>query len=136
MISANLRTLRKYSRYTLEEVAEIIGVSRQAVAKWEGNETYPDLENCVKLSALYKVSLDALIKEPIQLLEDASPNDKGQYMFGIVKVSDTGEIPIPDKAKEIMEFFPGDRLLILGDKRQGIAIMKCDGLNDYLDVEE
>ncbi len=104
MISANLRTLRKHSRYTLEEAAEIIGVS--------------------------------LIKEPIQLLADASPNDKGQYMFGIVKVSDTGEITIPDKAKEIMEIFPGDRLLILGDKRQGIAVLKCDGLNDYLDLGE
>ena len=80
MISANLRMLRSNSNYTLEEVAEIIGVSRQTIAKWEAGETYPDIENCVKLSALYKVSLDAMVKEPIQLMTD-EPNDKGQYMF-------------------------------------------------------
>ena len=39
--------LRSNSNYTLEEVAEIIGVSRQTIAKWEAGETYPDIENCV-----------------------------------------------------------------------------------------
>ena len=35
MIGSNLRMLRSNSRYTLEDVAEIIGVSRQTIAKWE-----------------------------------------------------------------------------------------------------
>ncbi len=135
MISANLRMLRSNSNYTLEEVAEIIGVSRQTIAKWEAGETYPDIENCVKLSALYKVSLDAMVKEPIQLMTD-EPNDKGQYMFGIVKVGDDGAIPLPEKAKQLMDIFPGDRMLLLGDNNQGIAIVKCDGINDYIDMEE
>ena len=135
MISANLRMLRSNSNYTLEEVAEIIGVSRQTIAKWEAGETYPDIENCVKLSALYKVSLDAMVKEPIQLMTD-EPNDKGQYMFGIVKVGDDGAIPLPEKAKQLMDILPGDRMLLLGDNNQGIAIVKCDGINDYIDMEE
>lgn len=135
MISANLRMLRSNSNYTLEEVAEIIGVSRQTIAKWEAGETYPDIENCVKLSALYKVSLDAMVKEPIQLMTD-EPNDKGQYMFGIVKVGDDGTIPLPEKAKQLMDILPGDRMLLLGDNNQGIAIVKCDGINDYIDMEE
>ena len=135
MISANLRMLRSNSNYTLEEVAEIIGVSRQTIAKWEAGETYPDIENCVKLSALYKVSLDAMVKEPIQLMTD-EPNDKGQYMFGIVKVGDDGAIPLPEKAKKLKDIFPGDSMLLLGDNNQGIAIVKCDGINDYIDMEE
>ena len=135
MISSNLRMLRSSSKYTLEDVAEIIGVSRQTIAKWECGETYPDIENCVKLSALFKVSLDALVKEPIQLVTDA-PNEQGQYMFGIVKVGEDGSVLLPEKAKQMMEILPGDRMLLLGDKRQGIAIVKCDGINDYLDMEE
>ena len=83
MISSNLRMLRNRSNYTLERLAEIIGVSRQTVAKWEANETYPDIENCIKLSALFHVSLDAFVKEPIQLMPD-EPNDKGQYLFSLV----------------------------------------------------
>lgn len=135
MISSNLRMLRSNSNYTLENVAEIVGVSRQAIAKWESGETYPDIENCVKLSALFKVSLDAFVKEPIQLM-DNEPNDKGQYMFGIVKVAENGAIPLPEKAKQLMNIMPGDRMLLLGDKRQGIAVVKCDGINDYIDMEE
>lgn len=135
MISSNLRMLRRNSSYTLEDVAEIVGVSRQTIAKWESGETYPDIENCVKLSALFKVSLDAFVKEPIQLM-DNEPNDKGQYMFGIVKVAENGAIPLPEKAKQLMNIMPGDRMLLLGDKRQGIAVVKCDGINDYIDMEE
>ena len=135
MISSNLRMLRNRSNYTLERLAEIIGVSRQTVAKWEANETYPDIENCIKLSALFHVSLDAFVKEPIQLRPDER-NDKGQYLFGIVKVDESGAVPLPDKALSLMEILPGDRMLLLGDKAQGIAIVKCDGINDYLDMEE
>lgn len=135
MIGSNLRMLRSNSRYTLEDVAEIIGVSRQTIAKWEAGETYPDIENCVKLSALFKVSLDAMVKEPVQILAE-EPNDKGQYMFGIVKIGEDGSLPLPEKAKQLMEILPGDRMLLIGDKDQGIAMMKCDGINDYLDMED
>ena len=135
MISSNLRMLRNRGNYTLERLAEIIGVSRQTVAKWEANETYPDIENCIKLSALFHVSLDAFVKEPIPLMPD-EPNDKGQYLFGIVKIDESGSVPLPDKALSLMEILPGDRMLLLGDKSQGIAIVKCDGINDYLEMEE
>ena len=135
MIGSNLRMLRSNSRYTLEDVAEIIGVSRQTIAKWEAGETYPDIENCVKLSALFKVSLDAMVKEPVQILAE-EPNDKGQYMFGIVKIGEDGSLHLPEKAKQLMKILPGDRMLLIGDKDQGIAMMKCDGINDYLDMED
>ena len=64
------------------------------------------------------------------------PNDKGQYMFGIVKIGEDGSLPLPEKAKQLMEILPGDRMLLIGDKDQGIAMMKCDGINDYLDMED
>jgi len=39
-----------------------MNVSRQAVYKWENNKGYPDIENLIKLSELYNVTLDELIK--------------------------------------------------------------------------
>ena len=46
MFKDNLVQLRKMRSLTQEDVAEIAGVSRQAVAKWEAGETLPDLEKC------------------------------------------------------------------------------------------
>ena len=59
-ISRNLTVLRQIHKYSQEEVAEKIGVSRQAVAKWESGETAPDLINCDALAELYNVSVDDL----------------------------------------------------------------------------
>lgn len=131
MISANLRLLRARNRYTLEDVADIVGVSRQAVARWEQGETYPDIENCLKLSRLYKVTLDALVKEPLNLTEGAPREDGGgRYLFGVVRVSDGGEISLTKEAMDIFEILPGDRLLMVGDREKGIAIVKCSGLDE------
>ena len=49
LISQNLAVLRRMHGYTLEQTAEKIGVTRQAVAKWESGETLPDLFNCCLL---------------------------------------------------------------------------------------
>ena len=52
-ISRNLAFLRQFHRYSQEDVAEKIGVSRQAVAKWENGESIPDILNCDALARLY-----------------------------------------------------------------------------------
>lgn len=135
MIHSNLRLLRNRRGLTLEELAVIIDVSRQTVAKWEANESYPDIENCVKLATLFKVSLDAFVKESIPLSTDEK-NDNGQYIFGITKITEDGHVPLSERTRKLMEISPNDRLLILGDKDKGIAIVKCEGMNDYISKEE
>ena len=45
-IAYNLTTLRQLNKFSQEDVAEQIGVSRQAVAKWESGESVPDIVNC------------------------------------------------------------------------------------------
>ena len=52
-LSMNLTALRKMNQYTQEEVASRIGVSRQAVAKWENGESAPDVINCNALAEMY-----------------------------------------------------------------------------------
>lgn len=126
MINMNLKKLRVRGRYTQEEVAEKIGVSRQAVAKWENGETVPDIINCLALSELYGVTLDDLVNY-FDDKEEIGPPPKGKHIFGMVKVGERGQIVIPKKAREIFNICPGDSLLLLGDEAQGIAIVKSEG---------
>ncbi len=59
-ISGKLLALRKQNGYSQEELAERLGVSRQAVSKWERGEASPDTENLITLAKLYHISLDKL----------------------------------------------------------------------------
>lgn len=127
MISGNLKYLRKVGKYTQEEIADKIGVSRQAVAKWESGETVPDINNCLALSQLYGVTLDDLVKH-CEDREEVAISSKGKHIFGMVTVGERGQIVIPKKAREIFSISPGDSLMVLGDEAQGIAIVKSEGL--------
>lgn len=60
-IANRLMNLRKENGYSQEELAEKIGISRQAVSKWERAESAPDTDNLIALSRLYHVSLDELL---------------------------------------------------------------------------
>ncbi len=50
----------------------------------------------------------------------------GKYIFGVVKVGDKGQIVIPAKARRIFDINSGDRLVVLGDEGQGLAVIKAD----------
>ena len=127
MFSENIVRLRKIKQMTQEDIAEAVGVSRQAVAKWESGETIPDLEKC----KLFGVSLDDLANyEPENNMGlDVPP--KGKHIFGMVTVGDKGQIVIPAKARKLFDISPGDQLIVLGDESQGIAIMKA---KDFLNL--
>ena len=61
MLAENLALLRNIRGMTQEEVAEVIGISRQSYSKWEQGETIPDIEKCDWLAKFYGVSIDALV---------------------------------------------------------------------------
>lgn len=125
-IARNLSMLRKYHKYSQEEVAEKIGVSRQAVAKWETGESVPDILNCDALADFYNVNLEDLIHHDYD--ENKAPiPPKGKHLFGTVKVGERGQIVLPKKAREIFDISAGDLLVVLGDEsleHPGIALMK------------
>lgn len=58
--------LRKKSGWSQEELAEQMNVSRQSVSKWEGAQSIPDLEKMIRLSRLFGVSTDYLLKDEIE----------------------------------------------------------------------
>lgn len=60
---------RKKNGWSQEELADKLGVTRQAVSKWEGAQTMPDLQRILEMSRLFQVSVDYLIKEEVEVVE-------------------------------------------------------------------
>lgn len=63
VFSEKLRVLRKTRGYTQEELAQKLNLSRQAVAKWEAGQVYPDIYNLIQLSQMMNVTVDYLVKD-------------------------------------------------------------------------
>lgn len=68
--AANLKSLRQEGHISQEELAEIIGVSRQAVSKWEQGSGYPEMEKLLVLSKKLNISLDYLMLWEIKPTEN------------------------------------------------------------------
>ena len=132
--SENLVELRKLNNYSQEELAELIGVSRQTLSKYETGESLPDIEKCRQLAEVFSVAVDDLVsyeKNDADNLGYSIP-PKGKHIFGMVRVGDKGQIVIPAKARKIFGIAPGDALIVLGDEGQGIALIKEKGLLDLI----
>ncbi|MDE5931774.1 MAG: helix-turn-helix domain-containing protein, partial [Lachnospiraceae bacterium] len=123
MLGENLLHLRKLAGLSQEEIAGRIGVSRQALAKWETGETIPDVEKCLRLAQIYNVSLDDLVNYSEANTGIPIPA-KGKHFFGAVRVGEKGQIVIPKKARDVFRIKKGDRLLLLGDEEQGLALIQ------------
>ncbi len=134
MIDANIKFLRKRAGLSQEELAEKIDVSRQSVAKWENGESLPDIIKCRDLAMLFGTTIDNLINYSFE--DDEMTDNKtsdGKYVFGLVKVGERGQIVIPKKAREIFNIKTGNRLIVLGDTKQGgIALAK---FNDLISIK-
>lgn len=77
-IANRLVNLRKENNLSQEALAEILGISRQAVSKWERAESSPDTDNLILLARLYGISLDELLKteEEIPMPNAAAEEEK------------------------------------------------------------
>ena len=127
MLKDNISRLRNITGYSQEEVAEKIGISRQAYSKWEKGETIPDVERCQKLAELYGVTIDSLINFSDKVgTTTLTPGPKGKHIFGTAKINDRGQVVIPKKARELFGINNGDSLIVLGDETAGIALIKAD----------
>lgn len=123
----NLKLFRKQNGFTQEQVAEKLGVSRQAVAKWERGESVPDIENVIALADMYEITVDSLVRNMTSLPDKRT--DK-KHMFGITRVNDKGQITLPKKCREIFGIKTGDAILILGDEDKGIALVRVSEIFD------
>lgn len=64
-LGEKLSRLRKENNYTQEELAELLGVSRQSISKWESDIAYPETDKLRKMGSLFDCSMDYLLKDEI-----------------------------------------------------------------------
>lgn len=74
-LAEKIANLRKKNRWSQEELAEKMGVSRQAVSKWESAQAAPDLEKVLALSRLFGVTTDYPLKDELETEELAADGD-------------------------------------------------------------
>ena len=67
----NLQFLRRMRRMTQEDLAEKMNVSRQTVSKWELDAIYPEVSKIVDLCTLFSCSMDQLVREDMNVLDEA-----------------------------------------------------------------
>ncbi|MCI9035873.1 MAG: helix-turn-helix domain-containing protein [Lachnospiraceae bacterium] len=98
MISKYLQLLRKSNNYTQDDLAEKLGISRQAVSKWETGMTIPDLEVLLKISKLYDITINDILEPKIQ----------PQRITDFEQISTISE----KELKEVLEQFDTNSLVI------------------------
>lgn len=101
-IANRLVNLRKEKGLSQEQLAEKIGVSRQAVSKWERSEASPDTDNLIMLARLYEVSLDELLRT-----EDEIPLPEADA--GEIREEAVGEAAASAEAEEAAGENPAPR---------------------------
>ena len=64
-LGEKLSKLRKEYNYTQEQLADVLGVSRQSISKWESDIAYPETDKLIELGKLFDCSMDYLLKEDV-----------------------------------------------------------------------
>lgn len=89
-LGSQLKKFRESKSFSQEDVARKVGVTRQAVYKWESNKSYPDIDNLILLSDLYEVTIDELIKGSGDAREELDKKDKDECEDDDDEVNDFG----------------------------------------------
>ena len=125
MLKDNLVMLRNMHGYSQEVIAEKIGISRQAYAKWEKGTTSPDIDRASLLADMYGISLDELMREDEGIISRIPPAPPGKNIWGTVTVGERGQIVIPKAARDRFGLKSGDRLIVASDE-VGIALLPTE----------
>ena len=69
-LSENLKKIRKENNLSQEQLAEQLGVSRQAVSKWESGQSYPEMDKVLNICKLYNYNIDELLNENVTSIKE------------------------------------------------------------------
>ena len=92
----NIKFLRQKSQYTQKQLAQRLGVSYQAVSKWETNSNTPDISLLPQIAALFDVSIDTLFSDDISAYQEAFQEVKDDDVIRIVQM----------KGKQVLKVTP------------------------------
>ena len=139
MLKDNLITLRKLNGYSQGQIAEKIGITRQAYAKWENGSTVPDIGKASQLAKVYGISIDSLMDDNGDSSNIIPPAPPGKNIWGTVTIGERGQIVIPKAARDRFGLKGGDRMVVLSDE-VGIALLPAEFfermVKEYLDSPE
>ena len=93
IISEKIMSLRKQYGWSQEELADLVGVSRQSVSKWESAASMPDIQKIIKLSEVFGVSVDYLLKDEMDLPE--SSKVASTTVIWLIQKSMRQGLPVP-----------------------------------------
>lgn len=98
MLSERIYKFRRKSGLSQEQLAEKIGVSRQAISKWESGTSKPEIEKLLALSECFNISLDELVKDEVAKQETSEVPQKSEE----------------DKVSKVVEMKVGIGLCLIG----------------------
>lgn len=90
ILGEKITLLRKKNNYSQEDLANELGISRQSVSKWESGNSIPDLDKIIKISNLFGVSTDYLLKDELEE-ETLSETDEMLEEGKIVSLEEANE---------------------------------------------
>ena len=107
MTANRLQQLRKANGYSQDVLAEKLGISRQAVSKWERAESSPNVDNLIDLAKIYGITVDEMLntdgdKVVIKTQNNTKKDIKGKLKSLISKANDFGIYP--DLARKLVKF--------------------------------
>ena len=82
-LGEKLSKLRKDYNYTQEQLADVLGVSRQSISKWEQDIAYPETDKLIKIGKIFQCSMDYLLNDNVT--EKQGVNTKKENFFGQLK---------------------------------------------------
>lgn len=139
MLSEKLKSIRKQSNMSQEQLAEKLNVSRQAVTKWETGIGVPDIENLMALSVLFHISIDELLdnETPRKTVKDFLFDSITEYDIDGQKSYD---ITLPSAKQVLLSGYEGEKIEVrlasdVIPDIQGVFKTKIDEAKTKIDID-
>jgi len=104
-LGAKIKEARIAAGITQEQAAEKLFVSRQTISNWENGKTYPDIVSVVKMSDLYNISLDCLLKEKNSMKENENADLKNDGVSDYVNYLEESSNVVKNKQKNYRKLY-------------------------------
>lgn len=102
MFSTQLKKYRKNNGYTQKQLAEAVGVTQQAVAKWETDKASPDPEMLQKISSILNVTVDSLLDGATLKDKSKMPKDLNKFLQQSEIIFDGDTYNLTDEERELV----------------------------------
>lgn len=102
MFSTQLKKYRKNNGYTQKQLAEAVGVTQQAVAKWETDKASPDPEMLQKISSILNVTVDSLLDGATSKDKSKMPKDLNKFLQQSEIIFDGDTYNLTDEDRDLV----------------------------------